>query len=103
MHSESPISELGNLEPSKLPTPDATTAEKREIAAQLTIQDAIDYQLLTDLFADESPYDYVYSTLDGTITYYESYGDGEDLDYEHTDIIIGFDYTTLGELYNHTN
>lgn len=103
LHSESPISELGNLEPSKLPTPDATTAEKREIAAQLTIQDAIDYQLLTDLFADESPYDYVYSTLDGTITYYESYGDGEDLDYEHTDIIIGFDYTTLGELYNHTN
>ena len=95
INSETPIEELGALDPSKLPAPNATVAQKREAAQNLTIQDAIDYDNLTELFADESPYDYAYNTADGTIIYFD-----EDTDYEKYDLITGFDYTTLGELYH---
>ncbi len=95
INSGSPSLELGNLDPSKLPAPDATAAQRREAAKALTIQDAIDYDGLTSAFADESPFDYGYSDADGTIIYLD-----EDMDMDGYSLLIYFDYMTLGELYD---
>ena len=95
LNSNTSSSEVGSLDISKLPSPNATTAERRKIADSLTIQDAIDYGNLEATFENESPYDYGYSIKDGTIIYFD-----ENTDYENYDFLVGFDYVTLGELYH---
>ena len=95
LNSNTSSSEVGSLDISKLPSPNATTAERREIADSLTIQDAIDYGDLEETFENESPYDYGYSIKDGTIIYFD-----ENADYENYSLMLGFDYMTLGELYH---
>ena len=95
LNSETSAEELGYLDADKLPSPDSTTAEKRETANQLTIQDAIDYAGLTEQFADELPYDYVYNISDGTINFFD---EGETI--EEYNLLLGFESVTLGELYS---
>lgn len=90
--------ELGNLDKSKLPPANATASQRREIAQNLTIQDAINYDGLTSTFADESPFDYGYNNVDGTIEYLDS-----DIDINQYTMLISFDDTTLGELYHTYN
>ena len=95
LNSETSAEELGYLDADKLPSPDSTTAEKRGTANQLTIQDAIDYAGLTEQFADELPYDYVYNISDGTINFFD---EGETI--EEYNLLLGFESVTLGELYS---
>ena len=96
INAESPVSELGSLDVSKLPAKGAKQSEMREAADNLTIQDAIDYDKLGSVFENESPYDYGYSVQDGTIVYL----DGEtESDFDNYELITYFDYVTLGTMY----
>ena len=100
INSETAQEELSDLDASKLPKPTATTAEKREIANNLTVKDALDYGY--DNFTDavmnmEYEYQYGYSLTDGTIIYY-----GDDSIQDLTQyVLLDLENTTLGDLYNH--
>ena len=100
INSETAQEELSDLDASKLPKPTATTAEKREIANNLTVKDALDYGY--DNFTDavmnmEYEYQYGYSLTDGTIIYY-----GDDSIQDLTQyVFLDLENTTLGDLYNH--
>ena len=98
INSETAQEELGDLDASKLPKPTATTAEKREIANNLTVKDALDYDYITDAVMNmEYEYQYGYSLTDGTIIYY-----GDDSIQDLTQyVFLDLENTTLGDLYNH--
>ena len=89
--SSSPIDELGNLNPSKLPASSEKTYQKIQKAKNLTIQDAVDYEQLGEITTSDISDLYYNKTNLGTIEYQKN------VDFTEYGI-LRLD-TTLGELY----
>lgn len=88
INKDTPADELHDLDASKLPAANATVAECKECANNLTVQDAIDYGGLAGSSTEKNISDFVYDTVDGTIYSKERHEGGIPLTLE----------TTLGEI-----